>query len=128
MTRLRPAEELLAPAVADTVTQLKPAPTDTAAVRLAQRYAALIDRAEQAVADAENAIAELDEDDIAGRHYVTSLRAKVEAQAVLAELGPKLLAVLESLAATPAARAKLKGGAVAGAPSRLQGLRNARTA
>jgi hypothetical protein len=44
----------------------------------------------------------------------------------LDRLGPKLHAVLESLGATPAARAKLKGGRPAdGKPSRLQQLRGA---
>ena len=47
----------------------------------------------------------------------------------LSWLGPKLLAVLEQLGATPAARAKAKGGKPADdKPNRLQALRNARGA
>ncbi len=47
----------------------------------------------------------------------------------LSWLGPKLLAVLEQLGATPAARAKLKGRpAPDGKPNRLSQLRDARRA
>ena len=46
---------------------------------------------------------------------------------VLAELGPKLLAALVELGATPKARA-VKGGAPAGGKGKLQSLRDSRTA
>lgn len=95
--RLRPAEELLAPAVADTIAALKLAPEDAAAVSLARRYAATIDAAEP--------------------------HQRAEAIAVL---GPKLLTVLESLGATPVGRSRLKGGAPTRAESRLAALREAR--
>ncbi len=93
---LRDAGELLGPAVAGAVAALTLAPADGAAVKLAQRYAAAID-------DADN---------------------RAEA---LERLGPRLLAALESLGATPAARAKLKGGKEPGATEDpLQKLRAAR--
>lgn len=77
MTRLQPADRLLAPAVADTIAALTVAPEDAGAVQLARRYAAAIDQADEP-ADA------------------------------LERLGPKLLAVLESLGATPKGRAALR--------------------
>src|SRR5258707_14816301 len=96
---LRDAGELLGPAVAGAVAALTLAPADGAAVKLAQRYAAAID-------DADN---------------------RAEA---LERLGPRLLAALESLGATPAARAKLKEGKATGGgkPSGLQALREAHRA
>lgn len=126
--RIQSTDQLLAPAVAETIEQLEPADTDAAAVQLARRYAEIIDRAEAVAAEADAAFALLALDDIDGRRYLAKIVAKVEAQTVLAELGPKLLAVLESLAATPAGRAKVKGGASKSGPSRLQGLRAARGA
>lgn len=47
---------------------------------------------------------------------------------VMEKLGPKLLAVLESLGATPAARARLRGGGGPHGESRLSALRAARGA
>src|SRR5260221_14148532 len=96
---LRDAGELLRPAVTATVTGLTLAAADSAAVKLAQRYAAAID-------DADN---------------------RAEA---LERLGPRLLAVLESPGATPAARARLKEGRAAGSgkPSGIQALREAHRA
>lgn len=119
---LRDAADLLAPAVAETVAALQVAPEDAAAVRLAQRYAATIDRAAEIAADLD----EIPPEDYDTEKLIRALRAKVEAQAVLAELGPKLLAALEALGATPAARAKLKAGGAPSAPSRLEALRQTR--
>jgi hypothetical protein len=124
--RLRSADGLLAPAVAETVTALTVAPEDAAAVKLAERYAEAIDEAASIAAAVDQAVDELDPDDITGRQRLAALAAKVEAQTVLEKLGPKLLAALESLGATPAARAKLKGGAPTRAANRLQALRQAR--
>lgn len=125
--RLQSADDLLAPAIADTIKHLEPADTDAAAVSLAKRYAAIIDRAESAVADADAALALCDDPDT--RHYIQALRSKVEAKELLEKLGPKLLAVLESLGATPVARSRLKGGGAAdGGPSRLEAMRAARGA
>lgn len=96
---LRDADQLLAPAIAGTIAALGLKPEDAAAATLAERYAAAIDA------------------DTDGEGYA------------LDRLGPKLHAVLESLGATPAGRARLKGGKAAdAAPNRLQQLRNTRGA
>lgn len=85
---------------------------DAAAAELARRYARTIDGAAELAAIA----AALPYDpDTAGE--VAKLRARVEAHVVMLELGPKLLAALEALHATPAARAKVakpKSGPAAG--------------
>src|SRR5260221_12633265 len=96
---LRDAGELLGPAVTGILDVLPLAAADMAAAKLAQRYAAAID-------DADN---------------------RDEA---LERLGPRLLAVLEALGATPAARAKLKEGRAGGSgkPGGLQALREAHPA
>ncbi len=98
---LRDAGELLAPAVAGSVAALTLTPADSAAVKLAQRYAAAIDSAD-------------------------------ETAETLEKLGPKLLAALESLGATPAARARLREGRASGKPGDkpggLQALREAHRA
>jgi hypothetical protein len=129
MAKLRSADELIAPAVAETIDKLDQNDVDAAAVKLAQRYAAVIDRAESALDDAGQAFAMIDPEDISAYSYLAKLEKKVEAQAVLAEIGPKLLAVLESLGATPAARSKIqKGGVKDAPPSGLAKLREARSA
>jgi len=69
---------------------------------------------------------EIPADDVMARAYVQALAAKVEAKELVEKLGPKLLAVLESLGATPAARGRMKGGASNAAPSQLERLRQAR--
>lgn len=84
----------------ETIAALELKDEDAAAVRLAHRYAAAID-----------AVTDLD---LLGK--------------VLADLGPKLHAVLESLGATPAARARLKGGAPESGGGKLAHLRSVRKA
>jgi hypothetical protein len=96
---MRDASELLYPAVCQTIAVLKldPDGQDAAAAKLAQRYAKLIDEA----SDAKQAN-------------------------VLRWLGPELLKVLESLSATPAARAAItgkKGGPEADADDVLSHLK-----
>jgi hypothetical protein len=94
--RIRDVDDLIGPAVADTIDQLTLQPEDHAAAQLATRYAAAIDAAE-------------------------------DTRAALDHLGPKLLAVLEQLGATPKARATLtKGAAGRGGQSELAKLRAAR--
>ncbi len=94
---LRDAGELLAPAVAETVTALGLGGKDAAVAQLARRYAAAIDDAESPGA---------------------ALRA----------FGPVLLKTLESMGATPAARAGKAAKPAARPPSRLDQLRDAREA
>jgi hypothetical protein len=125
---LRDADELLAPAVAATVGALQLTDDrDAAVVRLTQRYAAAIDLAADLAAEADQV--QLDPDDPIGHIQLSRLAAQVEAVAVLGTLGPKLLAALQALQATPAARARRKGGGGDRAePNRLQALRAARRA
>ena len=95
-SRLRPAEALIAPDVAETVANIPDLTVaDVAAAKLAALYAAAIDGADTAD--------------------------------VLDKLGPKLLAALEALGATPRARASRKGGAVGGRTGgKLGAIREAR--
>lgn len=117
--QLRSVDDLLAPAIAETVANLDTAPEDAGAVRLAERYAAQIDEAATIAAE----LADISVDDENDARQLHALSKRVEAQAVLAELGPKLLTTLESLGATPKARAVVsKGGKPA--VSRLQVLRD----
>ena len=103
MTRLRAADDTLTAAVATTITELGLDNIDKAAVELAKHYAQAIDAGHCPECDA-------DRD--------------------LEDLGHRLLAVLEQLGATPAARSKLaKGGAApSAAANRLAILREARGA
>lgn len=97
--RIRPADDLLLPAVHETIAKLTLTPEDTAAATLAEHYARTIDAAGGELLEAE----------------------------VLKELGPKLLACLEALGATPRARALLRKGVPGnGGKSALQEIRNAR--
>lgn len=84
---------------------------DGAAVALARRYAALIE-------DAAKTAAELDAlraDDEMTAAAIARLRARVDAQQVISDLGPKLLSALAALGMSPAARAATKGGTASGA-------------
>ena len=81
MTALRDASELLWPAVAETLASLDLKPEDAAAAKLARRYARLIDQ----TPDPKQA-------------------------SVMWHLGAELHRVLESLGATPQARAALTKG------------------
>lgn len=132
MRRLRNVQDLMVPAVAEAIDQLALKPEDAGVARLAQRYAAQIDESAQIAADLAEATAAAGSD--AGeydRRMLTALAKRVDAQAVLAELGPKLLAALESLGASPRARAaQVKGGATGGSNAgtgRLAAIRSART-
>ncbi|MFW6091983.1 MAG: terminase small subunit [Actinomycetota bacterium] len=102
MAKLRDAEQLLGPAVAATLTSLGLGDSDAAAARLARHYAAAID---------------------------ASHCSECGADTTLDTLGPKLLAALDALGATPAARARmLRGGGQHAGTGRLQALRDTRRA
>jgi hypothetical protein len=59
--------------------------------------------------------------------YARTIDAAEDPQDALEKLGPKLLAVLESLGATPAARARIKaGGGPPSRESRIAAIRAAR--
>jgi len=99
---LREVSELLYPAVCETVASLELGSQDAAAAKLAKRYARIIDEANP------------------GKDYAWALRW----------LGPELHKVLESLGATPAARAAIKRAepkpAAPAQVSKLDQLRQAR--
>lgn len=96
---LRDADELIGPSVEQTIDALDLQAADSAAVQLARRYAALIDAQQD---------------------------PKLRAWA-MRWIAPQLLACLESLGATPAARARLKGGRTPdAAPNQLDKFRQAR--
>lgn len=120
--KLRSADDLLAPAVAETIAALETAPEDAGAIRLAERYAAQIDEAAMIAAE----LADVSVDDENGTRQLHALSKRVEAQTVLAELGPKLLTTLESLGATPKARAAVRKGGASSGPGKLATLRAAR--
>lgn len=90
--RPRPAAVLFVPVVERTIRALVLGPGDEAAAHLARRYAQAIDDARR-----------FRDPDAAGR--------------ALERLGPKLLAVLDKLGGTPAARSKLLGGTGATPPA-----------
>lgn len=132
MRRLRNVDDLVAPAVAEAIEKCELKPEDAGVARLAKRYAAQIDEAAQIAADLAEATAAAGDD--AGeydRRMLTALAKRVDAQAVLAELGPKLLAALESLGASPRARAaQSRGGGATGGnagTNALTAIRQART-
>jgi hypothetical protein len=98
-------------------------PEGKATVALARRYAALIEDAERSVQE----LIDLQADDEDVRDAIRRLRAKLEAQVVTSDLGPKLLAALTALGMTgAAAAAALKGGAPVAAHPALDELRQRR--
>jgi hypothetical protein len=83
----------------------EPKDLDSAAVALAKRYAAAIEDAAK-IADAAALIEPADVDQLKA---IQALQRRVEAQTVLGELGPKLLAALVELGMTPRSRAAASG-------------------
>lgn len=129
MSYLRPTDRLLLPAVRAALDSLPPDATtdaDQAARALALAYARTIDEAAMLHHVAEVLVEESDEDYGGSRRLDLLLKA-TENKAVLADLGPKLLAVLTSLGATPAARAGQSTGKLPARPAgALAALRAAR--
>ncbi len=130
---LRDAGRLLAPAVAEALDAL-PAESltaaDVAVARLARASARTIDEAAvtyQIAMELLDELAGVDEDYGGYRRIERTVKA-IEHAEILANLGPKLLAALQQLGATPAARAAQAGGKpAAGSPVRgLASLRAAR--
>lgn len=90
------------------IAELSLKPNDAGAIALALMYAGRIDSAAQLESD----VAELADDaDELGELYreVTKLGRRADTVAVLNDLGPKLLAVLVELGATPRARGAKPG-------------------
>ncbi|MFJ8966055.1 hypothetical protein ACIRG5_42365 [Lentzea sp. NPDC102401] len=106
-----PADNSMASAVASAVAAVKRRPEDVALVRLIERYAQTIDDAAEIAEQASL----IEPDNVSTANQLAALKRRVEHQAVLAELGPKLQAALESLGASPKARAAMqKGGPARG--------------
>lgn len=117
-----PLEKAVAAALRTATTM----PQDGATKALATRYARLVDEADQHAAEAAQTWLELDPTDQIGRQRLAKLDAAVQAHTVAADLGPKLLAALDKLLMTPAARVSgtsTKGGA-RNVPSKLNALRD----
>jgi hypothetical protein len=111
---LRDTSELLYPAVQETLATLGLLPEDSAAKKLAQQYAKVI--------DSQNGHCRACDDPDCGRSQGSAWAMRW--------LGPLLLQALEALGATPAARAALAKGKdkTPAAKSQLDKLREARTA
>lgn len=117
----------LTPAVEASLKALTTKPEDAALRALVRQYAATVDDAAE-VAEAATLIEPEDEDQA---KRLSALLRRVERQAVLAELGPKLHAALAELGASPKSRAGMmgKGGAPLdsdAAKSKLEQLRDRR--
>lgn len=125
----------MATAVAATLDALNEhaAPADAATHQLAARYARELDNAEWIGRGAEKIIRMVEEDpdtDIDLLQAVQALRNKLSARQTLADLGPKLTALLVELGATPKARAAMTkaagGGPSVPSNSKLTALRAGR--
>lgn len=105
--------------VRETLDNLQIQPEDAGIAALAVEYADTIDRA----ADLAEAAANIPYDPDTAQ-MVARLKQRVEAHVVMAELGPKLLAALDALGATPKARAMAGKPPPAGQKSKLTALRD----
>ena len=106
-------------AVLDTLGKLALAPEDAALAKLAEEYGRTIDRAAAIAAQA----AALPKDpDIV--EELEKIRKRVSAQATMGDLGPRLLAALVELGATPKARAAVHKPPAGGRKSKLAELRS----
>lgn len=105
--------------VREAVGKLVLQPEDAAVAELAVRYARTIDDAAE-LADAAARV-EFDPDTAA---QVARLKQRVDAHQVMIDVGPKLLAALTALGASPAARAAVGKPAQGGKRSVLAALRD----
>jgi ribonuclease D len=108
----------LAAKVIETIGKLKLAPEDAALSALAVQYARTLDRCEAIAADARRMPFDPESADA-----LEQLRKRVSAVAATSDLGPKLLASLDALGATPKARAAKGSPAPSAGSSRLSALR-----
>lgn len=113
-----PAPGKMAEKVRETVDKLDLQPEDVGIVAVAMEYAAAIDRAAAIAAAA--AKIPFDPDTA---EEVKKLRARVSQQVTVGDLGPKLLAALDALGATPKARASVGKPRPSSAKSRLNAMR-----
>lgn len=126
--KIVPVQPDLVLGVSETLDAIPVKPEDAGARALALRYAHTIETA-KATAEALEGV-EIDPEDEGGRRQLAALAAKVEAYQVMVDLGPKLLAALDALGATPKARSVSNGGIpnvggnpAVGALARLQARR-----
>lgn len=108
----------LAAKVQETLDKLELRPEDAALAALALEYGRTVDRAAAIAAQA--AKIPFDPDTA---EAVEQLRKRVTAHATMADLGPKILAVLDALGATPKARAQSPKATGKRAASALQAMR-----
>lgn len=109
----------LAEKVRETLEKLEIRPEDAALAALTVEYARTIDQAKVIAARAAKVPYDPDT-----AEELANLRKRVSAQVTMADLGPKLLAALDALGATPKARASAGKPSPAGARSKLAALRD----
>jgi 3-hydroxyisobutyrate dehydrogenase-like beta-hydroxyacid dehydrogenase len=121
-------DKLVLPQVRHTIEQLHLLPADSAAATLAERYAELIDHAAVATTYLKplRELRAVIAGNTAAAEHLTRLEVALSAHSVASDLGPKLLAVLESLGATPKARGAVMGGGGSAAQGALARIRAAR--
>jgi hypothetical protein len=111
ITGMSSTDRLLTPAILATLAELDLTDADAGAAQLARRMSQQIDDAawvERAADKILEAVAE--KGWVAGDSIydeVDALRRKLSARLAVSDIGPKLLAVLDDLGATPMSRAKL---------------------
>lgn len=137
MSHMEAADYRLAPAAVETLDELQLTAEFSAVSRLIRQYAREIDRAQAIAARADDVLARIEDeqpDAVDLIDEVRALRAKLSARVAVSDLGPKLLAALESVGGTPKGRAALEKGAAGGpapktaAGGRLEALRRERHA
>lgn len=102
---------LLATVVRKALRSVKdPSPVDVAVAELAITYAKAIDQAEVVAASLAKVMREVAELDVDVYDKLLPLAVRIERTAVLASLGPKLLAAMDALLITPKARASVRRG------------------
>lgn len=127
---LQAADQTFAAAVAKTLDSLELQENDAATARLAEKYARELDDAQATAAQADKVLRRLDSDEVDPEtvELVSALRSKLAARTALESLGPKLLAVLDALGASPKSRAQAGRGVMKGGKGgRLAELRAARS-
>lgn len=124
---LRDASGLIAPAVAESLAKLDLPLEDRAVSKLAELYAKELDVASAIAAKAEAVLRAVNKTgDVELMEAVTALRNRLTAKATLENIGPKLLAALEALGATPKARAATGRVKVTPGGGKLAAIRSAR--
>lgn len=108
----------LAAKVQETLDKLELRPEDTALAALALQYARTLDRCEAIAADARRVPFDEDTADA-----LDTLKRRVGAVVATSDLGPKILAALDALGATPKARAQAPKVQGKRAASALQAMR-----